>query len=107
MSENKKKRYPTDRLRLHAQLEKKEKDLLALTEEVDQLRRRAKQADRTAIYATAELYNVSPEKLEEIMKSMFGDKGEADAPEILVGDAASEYPMIPEEEEDSTDEKET
>lgn len=74
MTEKKKKRYPADRQKLHALLDRREQELIELQEEVEDLRGLVKQADRTAIHATAELYNVTPEQLAEIMKSMFGDR---------------------------------
>lgn len=96
MTEKKKKRYPADRQKLHALLDRREQELIELQAEVEDLRGLVKQADRTAIHATAELYNVTPEQLAEIMKSMFGDSlvpelprdvqavpAEADAPATL------------------------
>lgn len=96
MTEKKKKRYPADRQKLHALLDRREQELIELQAEVEDLRGLVKQADRTAIHATAELYNVTPEQLAEIMKSMFGDRlvpelpkdvqaapAEADAPVTL------------------------
>ena len=77
MSEIKRRRYPADRLKLHELLERKERDLTALREEVEELRERARQADFTAISATAELYNVSPEQFAELMRSMHGDRTQA------------------------------
>lgn len=74
MTEKKKKRYPADRQKLHALLDRREQELIELQEEVEDLRGLVKQADRTAIHTTAELYNVTPEQLAEIMKSMFGDR---------------------------------
>ena len=74
MTEKKKKRYPADRQKLHALLGRREQELIELQAEVEDLRGLVKQADRTAIHATAELYNVTPEQLAEIMKSMFGDR---------------------------------
>ena len=62
MTEKKKKRYPADRQKLHALLDRREQELLELQEEVEDLRGLVKQADRTAIHATAELYNVTPEQ---------------------------------------------
>lgn len=97
--DKKKKRYPTDRLKLHALLEKKEQDLIELQEEVEELCRLVKQADHTAIHATADMYNVTPEQLAEIMKSIFGEKPLPELPKDLV---ASADPDIPHgEEEDS------
>ena len=52
MTEKKQKRYPTDRLKLHALLKKKEKELVRLREEVDDIRKLVQQADATAINAT-------------------------------------------------------
>ena len=74
MTEKKKKRYPADRQKLHALLDRREQELIELQAEVEDLRGLVKQADRTAIHATAELYNVTPEQLDEIMKSIFGDR---------------------------------
>lgn len=74
MTEKKQKRYPTDRLKLHALLEKKEKELVDLREEVEEIRKLVQQADASAINATAAQYNVTPEQLAEIMKKLYGDK---------------------------------
>ena len=74
MTEKKQKRYPTDRLKLHALLEKKQKELVDLREEVEEIRKLVQQADASAINATAAQYNVSPEQLAEIMKKLYGDK---------------------------------
>ena len=74
MTEKKQKRYPTDRLKLHALLKKKEKELVGLREEVEEIRKLVQQADASAINATAAQYNVTPEQLAEIMKKLYGDK---------------------------------
>ena len=74
MTEKKQKRYPTDRLKLHALLKKKEKELVDLREEVEEIRKLVQQADASAINATAAQYNVKPEQLAEIMKKLYGDK---------------------------------
>lgn len=74
MTEKKQKRYPTDRLKLHALLKKKEKELVDLREEVEEIRKLVQQADASAINATAAQYNVTPEQLAEIMKKLYGDK---------------------------------
>ena len=68
MTEKKQKRYPTDRLKLHALLKKKEKELVDLREEVEEIRKLVQQADASA------QYNVTPEQLAEIMKKLYGDK---------------------------------
>ena len=46
-----KKRYPADRIKLHALLERKENELCRLTEEVNQLRARVKEADQCHLRA--------------------------------------------------------
>ena len=81
LNDKKKKRYPTDRLKLHALLEKKEQDLIE-------------------IHATADMYNVTPEQLAEIMKSIFGEKPLPELPKDLT--VASGEPDIPHGEEDES-----
>lgn len=101
MANKKKRRYPTDRLKLHALLEKKEQDLIELQEDVEELRRLVKQADHTAIHTTADMYNVTPEQLAEIMKSIFGEKPLPELPKDLT--VASDDPNISYREEEIPD----
>ena len=96
MSETKRKRYPADRHRLHDLLEKKEESLLLLEAEVKELRSLVKQADFTAINATAEMYNVTPEQFAQIMQSL-RDRQEQAFPE-LPPDAVA-VPILPDEPE--------
>lgn len=100
MTEKKKKRYPADRQRLHALLDRREQELIELQAEVEDLRGLVKQADRTAIHATAELYNVTPEQLAEIMKSMFGDRLVPELPrDVQAAPAEADGPAkLPDEE---------
>ena len=94
MTEKKKKRYPADRQKLHALLDRREQELLELQAEVEELRRIVKQADLTAIHTTAELYNVTPEQLAEIMKSMFGDRLVPELPkDVQVAPAEADAPV--------------
>lgn len=94
MTEKKKKRYPADRQKLHALLDRRKQELLDLQAEVEDLRGLVKQADRTAIHATAELYNVTPEQLAEIMKSMFGDRLVPELPkDVQAAPAEAEAPV--------------
>ena len=81
MTERRQKRYPADRLKLHDLLGKRERQLQNLQAEVKELRQIVKQADATAINATAELYHITPEQLSEIMKKMYGDRSKP-IPEI-------------------------
>ena len=96
MSEKKRKRYPADRHRLHDLLEKKEESLLSLEAEVKELRSLVRQADFTAINATAEMYNVTPEQFAQIMQSL-RDRQEQAFPE-LPPDAVA-VPILPDEPE--------
>ena len=100
MTEKKKKRYPADRQKLHALLDRREQELIELQAEVEDLRGLVKQADRTAIHATAELYNVTPEQLAKIMKSMFGDRLVPELPrDVQAAPAEADAPAtMPDEE---------
>ncbi len=109
MNENKKKRYPADRLKLRALLDKRILEMKELQAEVEHLRQMVKQADLDAINAIAEMYQMTPEELAEIMKRLYGDRTEPlpDPPETSVA-----IPALPEdtelpEEEDSLDDEET
>lgn len=81
MTDNRKRRSPSDRMKLHALYDKKLKELEAMQAEVDEIGELVKQADRTAIHATAEMYNVTPEQLAELMKKVFGKPGGHVVPE--------------------------
>ena len=109
MSEIKKKRYPSDRLRLHALLEKKEQELLELQGEVQELRERVRQADFSAINATAALYHITPEQFEEIMRAMRIGHDQDVPPmtglEKTADPVPDDNPEIPDEEEDSIDDE--
>ena len=67
---------------------------------MEDLRGLVKQADRTAIHATAELYNVTPEQFAEIMKSMFGDRLVPELPrDVQAAPAEADTPVpLPDEE---------
>lgn len=101
MEENRKKRYPSDRLRLHALLERKEKELASLQEEVEEIQKLVRQADATAINATAEMYHVTPEQLAEIMREKFGSRSKP-VPDLPPGITAA----ASEEKEGSMDDEE-
>ena len=96
MSEKKRKRYPADRHRLHDLLEKKEESLLSLEAEVKELRSLVRQADFTAINATAEMYNVTPEQFAQIRQSP-PDRQEQAFPELPLDAVA--VPILPDEPE--------
>ena len=102
MNENKRKRYPIDRLKLRTLLEKKEQEALELQEEVEHLRQMVKQADIDALVAVAEMYDLTPEELAQMMASIRSDRSqpEADIPDSITAvPAEPEQIMFPEEED--------
>ena len=108
MNENKRKRYPADRVKLHALLDKKEKEFAMLQEEVEELRSLVRQADFAAINATAEMYNVTPEQFARIMASLREDRAQAVPPLPEDIDAAlpeDDLLVLPEEEVDPFDDE--
>ena len=108
MNENKKRRYPIDRLKLRALLMKKEQESLELQEEVERLRQMVKQADIDALVAVAEMYKLTPEELNRMMVSIRGERTEpeAEVPESITAvPAEPDEIMIPEEEEFIDDEE--
>lgn len=70
MSDMKKRRFPSDRAKLHALLDKREQDLKDLQDEVRDLRAAVTEADHTAIHVTADAYNVTPEQLKEMLDAI-------------------------------------
>lgn len=68
MKEKKKRRYPADRMRLHALLDKRETQLRDLTEEVEELRGLVTAADHLAITDATDALNVTPEQLIEFLE---------------------------------------
>ena len=67
MMNNKKKRYPTDRVKLHALLDsllEKQKELNAEVEHVAAL---TQKADNNAILSTVDSFNISPDGLAELL----------------------------------------
>ena len=109
MNENKRKRYPIDRLKLRALLEKKEQESLELQEEVERLRQMVKQADIDALVAVAEMYDLTPEELTQMMISIRGDRSqpEADIPDSITAIPAEPEQIMFPEEEDPLDDEET
>lgn len=77
----KKRRFPTDRIKLHQLLEKREQDLADLQQEVKELREATTEADHTAIHATADAYRVTPELLETILEAV--RQGQGLPPELV------------------------
>ena len=97
MSEMKKRRFPADRAKLHTLLDKREKDLIRLQEEVKELRAAVTEADHTAIHETAEQYNVSPEQLQDILNAI--RSGKPVPPELLNSLKAAQQKEKPAEKE--------
>lgn len=86
-----KKRYPTDRYKLHALLEKKRAEEQAIHAEVLELASRVEEADNTAIHASVHMYKVTPEQLEQLLREKFGN---AFTPEFSADEAT--VPVISE-----------
>ncbi len=74
MNEKKPRRNVNNRLKLHETLDKKEKELVKLQKEVEELRELVHQADETAITSIVATYGISPEKLDEILFQHYGNK---------------------------------
>ncbi len=74
MSNMKRRRFPSDRTKLHELLEKREQDLIDLQEEVKELRAAVTEADHTAIHITADAYNVTPEQLRDMLEAIRSGK---------------------------------
>ena len=67
MGSTKKRQFPTDRIKLHTLLDRREQDLIDLQEEVQELRAAAQRADQLAITNTAAAYSVTPDMLGELL----------------------------------------
>lgn len=67
MVNNKKKRYPTDRVKLHALLDSLIEKQAELNEEVEYVRDLTQKADNNAILSTVDSFNISPEGLAELL----------------------------------------
>lgn len=100
----KKKRYPTDRIKLHEMLDKKKRDLADLQAEVEELEARCLEADHTEIHATVEMYNISVEQLKEFLAAQFGSAPVPDLP-AGVTVAAPVKPLNPDDEEEPLDDE--
>lgn len=102
MNEKKPRRNTNNRLKLHETLDKKEKELIKLQEEVEELRKLVHQADEMAITSTAAAYGITPEKLDEILHQLYGDKSRQEPDfEQSVTEAIEE----PDEKEDFIDDE--
>ena len=88
MSEKKRRRFPTDRQKLHELLTRKESALADLRAEVEELRAAVNEADLAAIHMTAQQYHITPEKFAEIMRRMAEEQAQPAAlPAEVISDA--------------------
>ena len=89
--------------------EKKEQEALELQEEVEHLRQMVKQADIDALVAVAEMYDLTPEELAQMMASIRSDRSqpEADIPDSITAVPAEPEQIMFPEEEDPLDDEET
>lgn len=81
MTTGKKRRFPSDRVKLHALLDKRKQELSALQEEVNDLEAAVIEADHTAIHATTDAYAITPDQLKDLFEAM--RKGLPMPPELL------------------------
>ena len=70
MNERKKKRFPTDRNKLHELHDKLVREIAEKQACLEEVTRLARQADNTAIVDIALNYNVTPEEFAEIMQQL-------------------------------------
>ncbi len=70
MSEVKKRRYPTDRVKLHAMVDRLESEIADRQERLAEVRKLAKEADNAAIVSMAKVYNVNPDEFKQVMEYM-------------------------------------
>jgi len=89
MGEKKKRRFPADRMKLHALLDKREAQLRDLTAEVEELRALTIQADHLAITNATDALNVTPEQFFAFLAAM--NKGTM-MPDILLQTSEEEKP---------------
>lgn len=106
MTKKKKWRFPKDRVKLHALLEKREQDLMDLQEEVEELRRVTMEADHAAINTVADEYNVTPEEFQAYIEAIRNQRTPSPDMEAIarsVAESASD-PDDDDEKEDIADE---
>lgn len=72
MVNNKKKRYPTDRAKLHALYDSLLEKQTELNEEVEYVRGLVQKADNNAILSTVDSFNITPEGLAELLARLKG-----------------------------------
>lgn len=70
MTHTKKRRFPSDRLKLHALLDKRRQELSELQELVSDLEAAVIEADHTAIHETTDAYSITPDQLSELLAAM-------------------------------------
>lgn len=103
MNEKKARRYPADRVKLHALLDKKRQELKLLQEEVEDLEARCLEADRTEIHATVEMYNISVDELKAWLQEKCADHAIPELPAGVTVAQPADYSLNPDEEEEPLD----
>ena len=97
MAENKKRRYPSGRLKLHAMKDRLETEITERQEMLEEVTRLTRQADNTAIVNTATNYNVTPETFNMIVQAL--NSGALNT-EMLTAAIAAEAPVMQDDEQE-------
>ena len=96
MMNNKKKRYPTDRIKLHALLDSLLEKQRELNDEVEYVMKLTQKADNNAILSTVDSFNITPEGLAELLGRL--KSGELPG---FIPNAVPQYARATDEETDS------
>ena len=70
MTENKKPRYPSDRLKLHALKDRLEQEIAQRQQKLVEVTRLVRQADNSAIVKTALNYDVTPDEFDRLVQAL-------------------------------------
>ena len=81
MAENTKRRYPSNRHKLHALKERLESEIAEKQEMLLEVTRLTRQADNAAIVHTALNYDITPEEFDRLMQALRTDEKTPELPE--------------------------
>ena len=81
MAENTKRRYPSNRHKLHALKERLESEIAEKQEMLLEVTRLTRQADNAAIVHTALNYDITPEEFDRLMQVLRTDEKTPELPE--------------------------
>lgn len=81
MAENTKRRYPSNRHKLHALKERLESEIAEKQEMLVEVTRLTRQADNAAIVHTALNYDITPEEFDRLMQALRTEEKTPELPE--------------------------